>query len=637
MAGEPKLGAVYLGEGRCLFRVWAPKVNSLAVHVIAPQDRLLPLQRQGEFFQGVFGDIPPGSLYFYRLDDRRERPDPASRAQPQGVHGPSQVVDLTFPWTDQQWPGRPLRDYIIYELHVGTFTAAGTFAAIIPQLPQLRQLGVTALELMPVAQYPGDRNWGYDGVYPFAVQHSYGGAAGLQQLVNACHRAGLAVILDVVYNHLGPEGNYFWEYGPYFTEAYRTPWGQALNFDQADSDRVREFFLANALSWFRDFHVDALRLDALHAIIDQSAQPFLAELAEAVARLGERLGRQFFLLAESDHNDPKLLDPPMLGGYGLHGHWLEDFHHALHALLTGEQDGYFQDYGTLAQLATAYRQGFIYTGQYSRYRRRRHGPAPGHHLQHRLRLAGVHQGVRHGAPAGKVAPYRFIAFSQNHDQVGNRAGGERLGHLVTPSAARLAALAVILAPFTPLLFMGEEYGETAPFLYFISHGDPRLIAAVRQGRREAMAACGCVSEAPDPQDPATFAQAKLNFSLLQQEPHHSHWQFYQELCRLRREMLTTVDLGLSYPEVALDGSPPLLQVTYRQADQAYCLLLNFHQEPAMLSLPPGENTWRLRLNSAAASWGGPGHDVATTVSGDETVTVPGLTGLVYHQHEELIW
>lgn len=614
MAGEPKLGAVYLGEGRCLFRVWAPTVTSLAVHILTPQDRLLPLSRQGEFFQGVFAAIPPGSLYFYRLDDQRERPDPASRAQPQGVHGPSQVVDLTFPWTDQHWRGLPLREYVIYELHVGTFSQEGTFLAIIPHLPRLRQLGVTALEFMPVAQYPGDRNWGYDGVYPFAVQHSYGGAAGLQQLVDACHREGLAVILDVVYNHLGPEGNYLWEYGPYFTEVYRTPWGQALNFDQAHSDQVREFFLANALSWFRDFHVDALRLDALHALIDQSTQPFLTELAEAVARLGERLGRQLYLIAESDHNDPKLLLPPMLGGYGLQGHWLEDFHHALHALLTGEQNGYFQDYGTLEQLAAAYRQGFIYTGQYSRYRRR-----------------------RHGAPAAQVAPYRFIAFSQNHDQVGNRPGGERLGHLVAPAAARLAALAVILAPFTPLLFMGEEYGEPAPFLYFISHGDPGLIAAVRQGRAEALAACGCMGEAPDPQDPATFARCKLNFSLLHQEPHHSQWRFYQELCRLRREMLTTVALGLSYPEVALVGRPPLLQVTYRQADQAYCLLLNFHQEPAEGSLPPVEGTWRLRLNSAAASWGGPGPDVATTISGDGTMMVPALAGLVYHQYEELIW
>lgn len=614
MARRQKLGAIYLGDARCLFRVWAPQASAVDVHLLAPGERLLPLHRVGDYFQGLFNDIPPGSRYFYRLDGSRERPDPASRGQPEGVHGPSEVVDLTFAWTDQHWVGRPLREYVIYELHVGTFTPEGTFAAIIPHLPRLRELGITALELMPVAQFPGERNWGYDGVYPFAVHQAYGGAAGLQQLVNACHSHGLAVILDVVYNHLGPEGNYFWEYGPYFTDQYRTPWGQAINYDQAYSDQVREFFISNALAWCQDFHVDALRLDALHAVMDLSAQPFLAELAEAVARLGERLGRRLYLIAESDQNDAKLLQPRALGGYGLDGHWLEDLHHALHALLTGEQDGYYQDFGTLAHLVTAYRQGFVYTGQYSPYRRRRHGSA-----------------------ATAIAPYRFIAFSQNHDQVGNRPGGERLMELTSLAAAKLAAAAVILSPFTPLLFMGEEYGETAPFLYFISHSDPDLIAAVRQGRGEAMAACGCLQAAPDPQDPSTFGRSRLNLALSAQEPHHTLWRFYQELLRLRTEMLAEVDLGLAYPAVAGAADAEVLLLHYGQTGREYIVILNFQPESAAVALPAGPEPWQLRLHGAAAEWGGPGAVVPATVPGGAAISVPAQTCLVYGRREESAW
>lgn len=614
MVYRRRLGAIYRGEEHCLFRVWAPVVKSLAVHQVAPTDRLLPLERQGEFFQGEFTGFPPGSLYFYRLEGERDRPDPASCCQPQGVHGPSQVVDLTFPWTDQHWQGLPWRDYIISEVHIGTFSPEGTCAALIPHLPRLRELGITALELMPVAQFPGDRNWGYDGVYPFAVQYSYGGVAGLQELVNACHQHGLAVVLDVVYNHLGPEGNYFWEYGPYFTDQYRTPWGRAINFDQADSDGVREFFLENAMAWLRDFHIDALRLDALHAIIDLSPQPFLAELARTVQRWQEHSGRRVYLVAESDHNDVRLLRPPVLGGVGLDGHWLEDFHHALHVLLTGEQEGYYQDFGTLNHLAAAFRRGFVYSGQYSCFRRR-----------------------RHGSPSGEVAPNRFIAFSQNHDQVGNRPCGERLTHLLTWDGLRLAAAAVILSPFTPLLFMGEEYGETAPFFYFISHSDPHLIDAVRLGRYQAMAACGCGGEAPDPQDPATFSRCRLNLQLLDQEPHQSLGRFYQELILIRREMLANSDLGLSYPEVTMVGAPPILLVKYGNGEHQYCLVLNFHGDETVTVLPAQTGDWHLRLNSAAACWGGPGAQVPLAVGGFTPILTPPRTCLVYHWQGEVAW
>lgn len=477
------LGATYLGDGRCRFRVWAPLADSVAVHIVAPRERLEPLAR-GErgYYYGELEGVEPGNLYLYLLDGRKERPDPASRYQPQGVHGPSQVVDPhAFAWSDSCWFGPAQQELIFYELHVGTFTLEGTFDAMIPHLEGLRELGVTAVELMPVAQFPGSRNWGYDGVYPFAVQNSYGGPEGLMRLVDACHRCGLAVFLDVVYNHLGPEGNYLGDFGPYFTDRYRTPWGLALNFDGADSDEVRRFFIENALYWLTEFHIDGFRLDAIHAITDKGALPFLEELAAAVHRRAERLGRRVYVIGESDLNDPRVIQPRVVGGYGLDGQWSDDFHHALHSLLTGERSGYYQDFGKLVHLARAFREGYVYTGQYSAYRRRQHGDWP--------RLCDACQ---------------FVVFAQNHDQVGNRARGERLSTLVSFDGLKLAAGMVLLSPFVPLLFMGEEYGETAPFLYFTSHSDPTLVEAVRKGRLEEFAAFGCEDEVPDPQDEATF-------------------------------------------------------------------------------------------------------------------------------------
>ncbi|MBC7325071.1 MAG: malto-oligosyltrehalose trehalohydrolase, partial [Moorella sp. (in: Bacteria)] len=341
MSSEGNLGATYLGNGRCRFLVWAPLADTVAVQIVAPRELLAPLTR-GErgYHYGVVPGVEPGSLYFYLLDGKKRRPDPASRYQPQGVHGPSQVMATrAYAWTDQGWCAPPLEKLVFYELHAGTFTSAGTFGAIIPHLPGLRELGVTALELMPVAQFPGSRNWGYDGVYPFAVQNTYGGPEELRRLVDTCHRHGMAVFLDVVYNHLGPEGNYLEDFAPYFTGRYRTPWGRALNFDGPGSDEVRRFFIENALFWLTEFHLDGLRLDAVHAIVDTSARPFLAELAATVRRQAERLGRRFYLVAESDLNDARLILPPVLGGYGLDAQWSDDFHHALHALLTGERKG----------------------------------------------------------------------------------------------------------------------------------------------------------------------------------------------------------------------------------------------------------------------------------------------------------
>lgn len=441
MGTDARVGATYLGEGRCRFCVWAPLADRVAVHVVAPREWLAPLARDARGYHcGVVTGVEPGSRYFYVLDGEKERPDPASRYQPEGVHGPSQVVDTrAFPWSDRGWCAPALQELVLYELHVGTYTPAGTFEAIIPHLDGLRELGINAVELMPVAQFPGNRNWGYDGVYPFAVQNSYGGPAGLQRLVDACHRRGLAVILDVVYNHLGPEGNYLGDFAPYFTDRYRTPWGAALNFDGPHSDEVRRFFIANALYWLTEFHIDGLRLDAVHAIIDVSAFPFLEELAAVVHRYADRSGRRVYVIAESDLNDPRLIRPRLLGGYGLDAQWIDDFHHALHTLLTGERHGYYQDFGTVHHLAQAFRKGYVYTGQYSSYRRRRHGKAP--------RLCAAH---------------RFVVFAQNHDQVGNRAQGERLSALTDFAGLKLAACAVLLSPFVPRCLWGRSTARRHP-------------------------------------------------------------------------------------------------------------------------------------------------------------------------------
>jgi maltooligosyltrehalose trehalohydrolase len=578
------LGALPLAGGRCGFRVWAPRAARVEVHLVSPQERLLPLKKgQKGYFAGVLEGVAPGNRYFYRLDGSKERPDPASRFQPEGVHGPSQVIASEFPWTERGWGGLGLRDYVIYELHVGTFTAAGTLDAVIAHLEELKELGVTALELMPVAQFPGSRNWGYDGVFPYAVQHSYGGPEALKRLVDACHRQGLAVVLDVVYNHLGPEGNYLWDYGGYFTDRYRTPWGEAVNFDGPHSDEVRRFFIENALYWIDECHLDALRLDALHAVFDHSPQPFLAELAQAVHDRAESLGRRVYLMAESDLNDVRLIRPPEVGGYGLDAHWNEDFHHALHTLLTGEQSGYYVDYGRPAQMAQGFREGFIYSGQYSPYRER-----------------------RHGSSSRDVPAHRFVVFSQNHDQVGNRFLGDRLTALVSFEALKLAAGAVILSPFTPLLFMGEEYGETAPFQYFTSHLDQALVEAVRRGRREEFAAFGWQTEPPDPQSEATFKRSKPSHNLKRRGTHRILWEFYRELLRLRRELWSADDPGQEKCEVEQDEKEPVLWIGRRGQVQETMMGLNFSDRPLRRAFPRATGLWNRRLDSSEARWGGPG-------------------------------
>ena len=427
---------------------------------------MVPDEEKG-YFTACLDSLKAGTRYFYLLNGKQRRPDPVSRSQPEGVHGPSEVINPgEFQWKDGAWPGIPLGEMIIYEIHTGTFTTEGTFRAIIPYLDYLKdELGVNCIELMPIAQFPGARNWGYDGTYPYAPQNSYGGSDGLKSLINACHLKGLAVILDVVYNHLGPEGNYLGDFGNYFTDRYKTPWGPAFNFDGRESDEVRKYIIDNSLYWVTENHFDGLRIDAVHGIFDFSPRHILHDLQEAVHRQARILGRSIVVIAESSRNDVRVIEPPAKAGYGLDAQWNDDFHHSLHALLTKERNGYYQDFGDLNQLAKALREGFVYSGQYSSFWKRRQGSSSEH-----------------------LSPEKFVIFSQNHDQVGNRIKGERLTSLVSFEALKLVAGVVLLAPNIPLLFMGEEYGEDAPFLYFINHSDPSLIEAVRKGRREEWAA-----------------------------------------------------------------------------------------------------------------------------------------------------
>jgi maltooligosyltrehalose trehalohydrolase len=580
-------GATPLGEGRCRFRVWAPRSERLAVHLLGDHPRLIPLDPlERGWHEGTLEHVPPGMLYRYKLASGEERPDPASRHQPQGIHGPSQIVDPSFPWTDHAWLNPPLARHIVYELHVGTFTPEGTFESIIPRLGDLIDLGITAIELMPIAQFPGSRNWGYDGVNLFAAQSTSGGPRGLKTLVNACHARGLAVYLDVVYNHLGPEGNYLRDFGPYFTADYHTPWGEALNFAGPESDPVREFFIQNALYWTEECHIDGLRLDAVHAIVDPSPTPIVEELAAAVHSAAERLGRRIHVIAESAANDSRLLHPRELGGYGCDAQWNDDFHHALRTLLTGEDQGYYASYGRLRHLAKAYTDGFVYTGEYSPFHQR-----------------------RHGRPSRAVPAERFIIFNQNHDQVGNRMLGERLAHSVDFEAAKLAAAAVLLSPYIPMLFMGEEYVEPAPFQYFISHTDPDLVEAVRKGRREEFDSFRWEGEAPDPQDEATFNACKLDWQLRHLGRHGEMLEFYRTLIRLRREIPaigTPAKDGLDI--TAQDPQPILIirRAPSNPGDAQALIILNFGGAAAKVEPGTIDSQWRRLLDSSDERFGGGG-------------------------------
>jgi maltooligosyltrehalose trehalohydrolase len=497
---------------------------------------------------------------------------------------------------------------------VGTFTPEGTFESITPHLDELKNLGITAIELMPVAQFPGSRNWGYDGVYPFAVQNSYGGPEGLKCLVNACHGKGLAVVLDVVYNHLGPEGNYLGDFGPYFTDRYKTLWGSSINFDGPHSDDVRHFFIENALYWVTEFHVDALRIDAVHAILDFSAQPFLLELASAVHARSKQINRRVYLIAESALNDTRVVRSPEFGGYGLDAQWNDDFHHALHTLLTGERTGYYQDFGQLRNFAKAFREGFVYSGEYSPYRRR-----------------------RHGNPSRDIPAHQFVVFAQNHDQVGNRMRGERLSELVCFEKTKLAAGVVVLSPFIPLLFMGEEYGETAPFPYFISHSDPALIEAVRRGRRDEFAAFGWADEPPDPQNERTFLRAKLKHSLRRKGRHKVLLEFNRELLRLRKGIPALANVSKDDMDVLNYEREKILVIRrWRDSDEAV-MVFHLGQSPVTINIPFSEGRWENQMDSADKRWQGTESQLPGEImsKGEVTVSLSAYSFVLFVKEREL--
>jgi len=603
-----KVGSNYLGNNQCQFTVWAPTLKEVAVQIVSPEKRLLPMQQNEQgYWEVTASGIEPGTLYFYQLEGNLERPDPASKYQPQGVHGPSQVVDLSnFAWTDAEWSGVPLEEMIIYELHVGTFTPEGTFEAMIPRLSELKELGINAIEIMPVAQFPGDRNWGYDGVYPFAVQASYGGPEGFKKLIDACHQQGISVILDVVYNHLGPEGNYFRDFGPYFTNKYRGDWGEAMNFDDKYSDGVRDFCLENALFFFQEYHIDGLRLDAIQGIYDLGTQHFLEELAEIVDNLSQEQGRKLYITAESDLNDVKVIRPKEKGGFGIDAQWNDDFHHSIHTLLTGESDRYYEDFGKIEHLEKSFREGFVYSGQHAPHRKR-----------------------RHGSSSVEEPGYRFIVFSQTHDQIGNRILAERLSKLVSLEGLKLAAGAVFLSPFIPFVFMGEEYGDEAPFFYFVSHSDAELIEAIRKSKQEEFKAFAGRGEMQDPQSSETFNQCKLHWEQKNSGKHKALWAFYQELIRMRRSIPALKKLNKTSLEVSsIEADKILFLRRWNEGNQIFCIM-NFNQQAVDFTANLPDGNWQKILDSSDTKWQGSGSSLPETLEAGKALTIKPQSLAVY--------
>ncbi|MFH0813633.1 MAG: malto-oligosyltrehalose trehalohydrolase [Pseudomonadota bacterium] len=609
-----EIGAIYWSNGRCEFIVWAPLLKEISLHIVYPTTHTIPLEKDNDgYWKVIVNDVYSGAQYFYLLENSLPHPDPASFSQPEGVHGLSEVVDhRSFLWEDYSWPGIPLEKMVIYEIHTGTFTPPGTFKEIIPRLNDLQHLGINTIELMPVAQFPGERNWGYDGAYLFAVQNSYGGPEGLKELVNACHQKGFSVILDVVYNHLGPEGNYLAEFGPYFTEKYKSPWGKAINYDGAYSDGVRNFFIQNALYWFRHYHLDGLRLDAIHGIYDINAKHILEELAEEVETFSKRQGRKFYLIAESDLNNPRIIRAKKSGGFGIDAQWCDDFHHSLHTLLTGEKVGYYEDFGKINDLKKSFEEGFVLSGQYSKYRKR-----------------------RHGAYSKNISPRQLVVFSQNHDQVGNRMFGERLSTLVNFESLKLAAGTMLISPYIPLLFMGEEYGEESPFLYFVHHSDPDLIRAVQEGRKKEFQSFRWKGEPPDPQSIETFLASKLKWEKRLEEWHHILLNFYRQLIKLKKEIPALGTQSERCLSVSVLEEKNLLFVERRYLESMIFVILNFNTEDTITEIRDSQGRWRKLLDSSEPQWMGPGSHLPEKIERPVPVTIRPRSFAVFEREGSL--
>jgi maltooligosyltrehalose trehalohydrolase len=598
-----KIGA-WCEENATEFIVWAPLADK--VELVLPE-AVQPMQKENYGYWKLSLPVSPGTRYGYRLDGGNTLPDPASFSQPDGVLGLSAVVDRrNFPWTDGNWQGLPLSNAIIYELHTGLFSPTHDFDGIIPRLDYLRDLGVNAIELMPLAQFPGERNWGYDGVFPFAVQYSYGGFEGFCRLVNAAHERGIAVIVDAVYNHLGPEGACVQLFGPYFTDKYKTPWGSAVNVDGPWSDGVRNYFLQNVRMWLEDYHADGLRLDAVHAICDFSAIPFIQQVKELATDIGQRTGRRKLVIAEMDLNDPRYVNPPAKGGYGLDGQWVDEFHHALRTLMTGDNSGWYSDFGQLSQLEKAFRNTYVYDGIYS---------------PHRQRTFGGH--------ADNIPYDQFVVFAQNHDQVGNRPRGERLGAYLNFEQLKLAAATVLLSPYTPLLFMGEEYGETHPFQYFVQFGDPQLIESVRKGRAAEFAGFSDGTPLPDPQAEETFKSSMLAWWQATEEPGATLMRYYRHLIRFRRTRPAmqgrTRDSLIVHP-----GVRQTLAIERKIFNDHVFIWLHFGDEP----VTHDNITWQHLVkvfDSADPCWRGPGGSAAVEVPSGFPIHIPPHSVVVYEK------
>ena len=588
------VGALYNNDGMTSFTVWAPRQNNIFVKVVYPEDLLLPMKRDGSGYWHLDNvPVEPGTRYFYQLGNGANRPDPASRFQPQGVHGPSEVVLNLYSWHDTEWNGVTLEKYIIYELHIGTFTKEGTFGEAIKKIKYLKDLGVTAIELMPVSQFPGYRNWGYDGVYHFAVQNSYGGPEGLKRFVDECHKQDMAVILDVVYNHFGPEGTYVNEFGDYFSDKYHTPWGSAINFDDAWSDGVRNHFFENALYWFRECHIDALRLDAIHGIFDFGGNHFLHELAQKVDEYSIQSGLKRFLIAESDLNDIKVILPCELNGYGIDAQWDDDFHHAIIALVTGERKSYYGDFGTIKQLEKAYHEGFVYSWEYSQNRKRHHGTS-----------------------SVNIPGKQLVVCIQNHDQVGNRLLGERISQIVSFDAVKLLAGALLISPYVPLLFMGEEFASDTPFMYFISHGDELLVQAVREGRAREFSEFHCNESAPDPQSEEVFNKCKINWDSLLLQKHETIFNFYKKMISLRKEKHSFSKLIRNNLKTTTNMENNALLVEREFNGEKIIAIMNYSNSSAVIQRGMINSSWVKILDSSDKQWLGNGSKLPPLIYSD---------------------
>ena len=578
------LGVTFSDANKADVLLWAPTPEYVAIK-LTESSEVIPLQKQELGYWHVSTTaIKPGTLYTFVLDHETECQDPASLSQPEGIQGPSQAVDMaSFYWEDAGWVTPALEEYIIYEIHVGTFTPAGTFAAIEEKLDYLKALGITAVEIMPIAQFTDARNWGYDGVFSYAAQDSYGGAKALQHLINACHFKGIAVVLDVVYNHYGPDGNFLSHFGPYLTDKYCTPWGKAVNFDDAWCDGVRRHVLENVLMWFRDFHIDALRIDAAHAIKDCSPVHILQQLRQHVDQLMEQTGRRHYLIVECDLNDPRFINPVADNGFGMDAQWIDEFHHSLRVTVGEEKKGYYADFNGLAHLAKSFQDAYVYDGQFSVVREK-----------------------LFGRKAEKNPGHQFVVFSQNHDQVGNRKRGERSGQLYSYDTLKVLAGTVLVSPYIPLLFMGEEWAETNPFFFFASHSTPELAKDTKKGRQEEFSAFHSDGEVPDPQTEETYDGAKLQWGLLDQEPHKTLLRYYQTLIAFRQQLPALRNLNREQTNVTLYDDKQSLVLHRWQDDQHVLCLINFSKQPQTITVSfiAESKHWQKLMDSADAKWQG---------------------------------